>query len=316
MESYILTRSMHLGYLKETFGQGAVITFNPETRRLTIDGRHFDDYRDLEILKRQAAKKPHAPWIVPYSEEVLQDLRGGAGEAAPPVPKRASNSEGLEVVQSDEDLHETIDISDTKVSVRNQEKKEAQRQRVKDEGMEIVQGDETVEERIARLKSAKDTDLAARAERVRLMSERKASLPVVKDDSLGSVGGSKSAAMNAGQLVGGRRAEETPETVAAAAAARKAEVERNRQMVAAEQGIDPDTAGIDEATPVPATQESIIQDVANDVSEKAVQETVDMKDAEIAELKARLAALEAEKAEEVPEAPRKVKKTPVVTEEA
>jgi hypothetical protein len=307
MESYILTRSMHLGYLKETFGRGAVINFNPETRRLTIDGRSFEDYRDLEILKRQAAKKPHDPWIIQYSEEALQDIRGGAEEAAPAVPKRAANSEGMEIVQSDEDLHETIDISNTKVSRNNQEKRDAQRQKVKDEGMEIIQGDETAEERIARLKEAKDTDIAARAERVRLMSEKKADMPIVHDDSLGAMGGSKSAALNAGLPVSGKRAEEAPETVKAAAEARKAEVEMNRQKVAAEMGIDPDQAGIDEVTPAPAPAQepSVIEEVANDVGESVAQEmaadSAD-KDAEIAALKARIAQLEGG------EAPKKVKK--------
>ena len=309
MESYILTQTMHLGYLKESFGRGSVITFNPQTRKLTIDGRGFDDYRDLEILKRQAEKKPHAPWIVPYSEEVLQDIRGGASEAAPAVPKRDANGEGMEIVRSDEDMHETIDISDTKVSKVNEAKKEAQRQNVQDNGMEIVRGDETVEDRIARLKEAKPTDLAARAERVRLMSEKKAAMPVVRDDSLGSIGGSAAAAMNAGSKVGGKRAEEAPETVEAAAAARKAEIEMNRQKVAAEMGVDPDQAGIDEATPAPAPVEAPVEATATEPA-------VDPKDAEIAELKARLAALEdVQKMDKPAEAPKTVKKMPVVTQE-
>jgi hypothetical protein len=307
MESYILTRSLHLGFLKETFGKGAIINFNPTTQKLTIDGRHFDDFRDLDILKRQAQKKPHDPWIVLFSDEALQELRGGAAETAPAVPKRPANSDGLEVVQSDEDTHETIDISDTKVSARNQEKRDAQRQKVADEGMEVIQGDETVEERIARLREAKDTDISARAERVRLMSERKADMPVVHDDSLGSMGGSKSAALNAGSPVGGRRAEETPETVRAAVDARKSEVASNRKRVAAEMGIDADQAGIDEATPHPVPTEV---PEAETVAETKTQPL--SKEARIAALKAELAELEGD---EAPVAPPKARKMPVVTKE-
>lgn len=290
MESYILTKSMHLGYLKETFGRGSVLTFNQENKSLIIDGRRFDDYRDLEILKRQAAKSPHAPWIIPFTEENLQAIRGGLDQAAPAIPKRAPNGDGMEIIKSDEDMHDTIDISNTKISERNQERRDAQRQKVQDEGMEIIQGDESVEERIARLKEAKETDLAARAERVRLMSEKKASMPIVHDDSLGSISGSKSAALNAGLPVGGKRPQETPETVKAAAEARKAEIESNRQKVARDMGIDPTQAGIDEATPMPA---------------EVVSQEGDPRDAEIAALRAKLAELESGR--------QPVAKTPVVS---
>jgi hypothetical protein len=305
MESYILTQTMHLGYLKESFGRGAVIKFNPDTNKMTIDGRSFDDHRDLEILKRQALKKPHAPWVVPFSEEVLQDIRGGSVEAAPAVVKRASNGDGLAIVQSDEDTHETIDIRDTKVSARNQERKDAERQKVKTEGLEIIQGDESVEERISRLKGAKDTDIAARAERVRLMAAEKQEMPIIHDDSQG-VGDGSSAAMNAGQPVGGRRSEEAPENVSAAAEARKVEVEQNRQKTAADQGLDPDQAGIDEVTPSPAEAEPVLAEVE---TAPALAETTGGKSDRIAALKAELAKLEGE---EAPASPKKIKKTPVV----
>jgi hypothetical protein len=306
MESYILTRSMHLGHLKETFGKGAVINFDPETRRLTIDGRRFDDYRDVEILKRQAVKKPHDPWIVEYSQEMLQEIRGGSSEAEPAVPRRPANSDGMEIVQSDEDSHDTIDIRHTQVSRIANEAKEGARNRTKSQDLPVVKGDESVEERIASLKKAKDTDLAARAERVRLMGAKKASMPVVHDDSLGHAGGSKVLARNAGMPVSGRRAEETPEDVRAAVEARKKEVEMNRRRVAEEMGIDPDQAGIDEATPLPAET-----DVRIPVPVVQPEPRIDhSKEARIAALRAELAQLEGDEASE----PRKAKKMPVVKE--
>ena len=311
MESYILTRSMHLGYLKETFGRGALIQFNPETRKVIIDGRRFDDYRDVEILKRQAIKNPHDPFIIQYSEEALQDMLGESMEPEPAVPQRVPNNEGMPIVQSDEDSHDTIDISHTKVSKINQQKREADRNRTKNQDLPIVKGDESVEERIAALKEAKTTDIAARAERVRLMAGRKAEMPIVHDDSLGHASGSSSSALNAGTPVGGRRAEETPENIKAAAEARKTEVEMNRQRAADEMGIDLDQAEIDEVVPMPAAADASSEGLAEEVAESD-------KDSEIAALKARLAELEGTSPDETQEAPLaapKKAKRPVVSKE-
>jgi len=304
MESYILTRTMHFGYLKETFGRGAVIQFNPENRRVVIDGRRFDDYRDVEILKRQAMKNPDKPWIIQYSDEALVEMMGGAS-VPESIPTRAPNSEGLPIVQSDEDSHETIDISHTKVSAINNAKKEAERQRKHTGPLPVVKGDESVEERLGELKQAKDTDLSARAERVRLMGTHKAKMEVVRDDSLGSVGGSASSALNAGTPVGGRRPEETPDTVKQAAEARKSEIDMNRKRVADEMGIDPEQAGIDEVLPLPA-------ETNVEIPVPVVQPEAEMdhsKEARIAALKAELAQLEGADVQEAPEAP-KAPKTP------
>jgi len=316
MESYILTRSMHLGYLKETFGRGAVIQSDPENRKLTVEGRRFDDVRDVEILKRQAFKNPDEPWIVQYSDEALAAIRGDLDEPEPAVPARVPNGEGMPVVQSDEDSHDVIDIRHTQVSRRKREADEAARNKARSEDLPVVKGDQSVEERLAELRRAKDSDLSARAERVRLMSARKAEMPVVRDDSLGSAGGSRSAALNAGLPVGGRRAEETPEEVRAAAEARKKEVDMNRQRVAEEMGVDLDQAEIDEVTPMPADapSEGLAEEVSENLGSVSAPSGEIDKDSEIATLKARLAQLEGGEAQETP-APRKARKMPVVTKE-
>ena len=321
MESYILTRTMHLGHLKETFGKGALIQFNPETRKLIIDGRRFDDYRDVEILKRQAIKNPHNPWIIQYSEEAMLEMRGGSEEVPSAIPARAPNSEGMEIVQSDEDAHETIDIRHTQVSKINNAAKEAARNKTKNQDLPIIQGDESVEDRIARLKDAKDTDISARAERVRLMGARKASMPVVHDDSLGHVGGSNAAPLNAGMPVGGRRADEAKEETKAAADSRKREIEMNRQKVAEEMGMDLDQAGIDEVAGMTPAEVTVSAESPVPVIQPPRPESEAIaKDAEIAQLKARLAQLEdGEASVEMPEpaeepaAPKKAKKMPVVS---
>lgn len=314
MESYILTRTMHLGFLKESFGKGAVIQYYPEKSILVVDGRKFEDYRDIEILKKQAVKKPHDPWIIPYSEEARAILLGEEMETAPVVQPR-DDGDKMPVIQSDADSHEVIDIGHTKVSKISNAAKEAERNKVRSNDLPVIKGDESVEERLAELKDAKSTDLTARAERVRLMTSQKAEMPVVRDDSLGAGSGSKSAALNAGLPVGGKRAEEAPEA-SSMADARKAEVARNREKVAVELGFDLDAAGIDEATPSPTPQElSLVQEIsiAEKVisSQEPVESELDPRDAEIARLKAQLEQLEADKVQ----APPRAKKVPVIARE-
>lgn len=302
MESYILTRTMHFGFLKESFGKGAVIQYEPEASRVVIDGRKFEDYRDIEILKKQALKKPHDPWIIPYGQEARAELLAGEDDTCPVVPK---NEDGkMPIVQSDVDSHEFIDISHTKISKIANEAKEAERNRAKSGELPVIKGDESVEERVAKLKGAKTTDLGARAERVRLMNSKKAKMEIIHDDSLGSVGGSRSAALNAGLPVSGKRAEESDGEYLSKADARKAEIARNREKIAAEMGVDLDAAGVDETTPVPV----VVQENAEPVVEHVEMSS---KDAEIDELKARLARFE-----EGVDAPRKARRMPVVAKES
>jgi hypothetical protein len=331
IEKYILTRSMHLGNIKDTFGRGALIMYNSATQKVKIDGRIFDNgYKDVEILKRQAMKKPHDPWIIQYSDEAMAEIRGDRMEAEPAIPKRLPNNHGMQVVQSDEDSQPVIDISHTQVSKIKQREQEAARQKKATGDMPVVQGYQSVEDRIQELENKKNTDLSARAEKVRLMQSRKADLPIVRDDRLGSMGGSSAEAMNAGSIVGGRRPEQAPEYVDQATAARKQEVENNRNRAAQEMGVDPFEAGIDEMTHVPVDEfeEGLADEFeeglpaaapvpsTDDIELEADEPTQDEKDAEIAALKAKLAAMEADKAEKAAEepgdtAPPKAKKMPV-----
>lgn len=195
-DKFILTRTLHLGFVKDTFRAGAVIEHDEERGVLTIDGRRFNDTRDLDILQRH-------DWIVPYDEEILEELRNTKDR--PVVHKKPRPGENMAIVRSDEDLmSDPIDIRDTQVSKRNQEAKEASRNaarnRDKDRKMEVIKGDETVEERLASLKDK--TDINSISERVRLKRQR-TSMDVVRDDSLGnSTGGSVS--LNAGQSLPSR----------------------------------------------------------------------------------------------------------------
>jgi len=267
-EKFILTvkAGLHLGHIKETFGAGAVIEHDAVNGRLIIDGRKFDDTRDLDILKRQALKFPQEPWIVPFSEELMTAIRNQrAGKPAPAAKPRPG--ENMQVIKSDEDLNETIDISATQISKRNNEAKEAARQKVKTEGMPIIRGDETVQERLASLKDK--TDINSMAERVRLKRESDIKMPIVQDDSLGQGVGKNQIPLNAGQQLPSRESVEAKsEDARAQAEARKKDADARRKAVG-------------EAPPVVAGIE-----VGENESDAD-------KDSEIAALKAKIAALEA-----------------------
>lgn len=280
-ERFILTkRELHLGHIKETFGRGAVIEHDVDNKRLIIDGRKFEDTRDLDILKRQALKCPDDPWVLPYSEETLQDVLGLGSEKALPESKKDQKVGGMEVIQSDEDLQDTIDIRDTQVSKRNNEAKEEQREAVKNRdktgNMEVIRGDEGVNERLERLKGK--TDLTSIAERARLKEKQK--MAVVADDgTCGMNGGSKSSALNAGQQLTSRDdVDSRDDNVAAEKEARRREIEANREANGVE---SPEVT-----SEAPKAPESAPE------APEAGSEGVDDIDAQIAALQAKKAAMQ------------------------
>lgn len=284
-EKFVLVRKeLHLGYVKETFRAGAVIEHDEEKHVLVVDGRKFTDCRDLEVLKRQAENNPDNPWIVPWSEKAVKEAK--ASFPIPEQKRKPKPGENMKVVRSDEDLMDTdIDIRDTQVSKKNAAAKQAARDKVKTHGMEIIRGDETVEERIASLKGK--NDLTSMSERVRLKATGSAKMQVVKDDSLGSVaGGSRAAAMNAGQVIPSR-AEVEAKTAAAKAAAdarkRDADARRAKTVQEGSEAGEGDVGLLDaEKTPTGAAGAVPGASEGGEVG----------KDAEIAALKAKLAALE------------------------
>jgi hypothetical protein len=270
---------MHFGYVKETFQKGTVVVYDREARKTEIDGRKFDDYRDVEILLKQSTKST-VPWLVPYSEEELSRLTGEPVEQQLPTGMKRVE---LEIVQDDSSSHEMIDVSHTKVSEVNRQKREAAQERTKTEDLEVVKGDESPEERLSRLKTADETDISARAERVRIMQEKKAEMPIVQDDSLGVVG-SNSTAMNVGSKISGKRASEEAE---ARAAARKASAHAKRDEALAEQGLDVEEYEVLETAAQPEPKDADI----HTLKAEADDPPVDYRDAEISRLRAELEEL-------------------------
>jgi hypothetical protein len=249
-ERWILTvKELHLGYCKETFRAGAVIELDEENGRLVIDGRRFNDTRDLDVLKRQAVRTPDNPWIIPYSKEAREEI---FQLVAPPARPGLKEHQKLQVIKSDSDLNEPIDISSTKVSQVNAAKKAEAKEKVRTNGMEIIRGDETVEERLASLKSK--TDIGSIAERARLKASGAVRMNVVRDDSLGAgFGGRNNVSMNAGQHLPSREEADAkrPDAVAQAAA-RKKESELRRKNAEGSEDVSAESTSEPAATDLAA----------------------------------------------------------------
>lgn len=231
-EKYIVAaRQWNLGFIKgETVRRGNVIVVDRERNMMTIDGREFKDIRDIDIAKRQAVANPDNPLIVAFSEKALAVLKQPIAQAVPTTKKPTRTL--MEVVQSDEDTHETIDISDTQISKKTAAAKEAERRRVKGGKLEVIRGDETPAEVQARVRAA----LNRNPEQIRAeIYEQK--LPVVKDDSLGA--DSSAMPLNAGQKLPNLKTAKANEARAKAeAAARKKLSESVRSVDGAEVEMD------------------------------------------------------------------------------
>ena len=227
MSKYVLVvRQIHLGHIKETFKAGAVIEHDAKNNRLIIDGRTFNDARDLDILKHRSETHPDSPYVLPYSKEVAAEAKASFAPLVTSVKKQPVAQ--LRVIKSDADLNEEIDVRDTQISKKTAARKEEERKRVKSTKLEIVRGDQSVEERIAELKG--DNSPSAIAERARIKASRPAVLPIVQDDSLGTTVGRAQISMNAGQAL------PDPKRVAANTAAARAQAEARKADVAKARG--------------------------------------------------------------------------------
>ena len=203
----------------------------------------------------------------------------------PPVvsqQKQLRPDQQMQVIKSDQDLSEEIDIRATQVSKVAAAAKEEARNHVKNHGMEIIRGDESVEDRIASLRGK--NDLGSIAERARLKASGATRMQIVKDDSLGAgFGGKNAISMNAGQHLPSREeADARKGDAEASAAARKKEVELRRK-----------TAGLGEEDPTPAPVEVTGEATEIVDAPDATQvENANLK-SENADLKARMDRMEA-----------------------
>jgi uncharacterized protein YdaT len=172
IEKWVMTKGMHLGFIKESLSAGTVIEHNHEDRSMKADGRKFDSDKDLDILKNHG-------WVVPYSDEVVQEIieQGGASAVVKQPAPEDKKVEPMKVIQSDADLMgDDIDISHTVTANRKAAEEGGDK-------LEVIKGDESPEDRVKRLESTVPK------------------MKVVQDDSLGYSDG-KAMALNAGKSIG------------------------------------------------------------------------------------------------------------------
>src|SRR5210317_1377688 len=97
IEKWVMTKSMHLGFIRESFSAGTTIAHNVEDGSVFIEGRKFDTSKDLDILKRHG-------WVVPFSDQIVGEIKGTA--VSPDVRQSIPEDkkpDKMEIVESDED---------------------------------------------------------------------------------------------------------------------------------------------------------------------------------------------------------------------
>ena len=136
-KKYILLRGMHLGYIRESFASGTMIEKN-EDGSLTIDGKKFEVNKDLDILLKHG-------WAEPFTKKKADEIESKRTATKPQTLTKLEDKKKnpMNIVESDQDLMEEINISHTKkAKVIKDEKGKT---------LEVIKGDEPAEERVARL---------------------------------------------------------------------------------------------------------------------------------------------------------------------
>jgi len=198
VKSYVLLREMHLGYCKDTFPSGSKIEHYIDDDMLIINGRPFDDTRDLSILLRKG-------WVADFDEEVSELL---ISKHQARQPKKAT----MPIVEADQDAHPVINIRDTQVGKRAAEKREMDRGKTRAktagerraEQMQIIRGDEPAAERRKRL-LAELAELDGEAPPSQPQQEGQTmirGMSVQRDGDYGYGYGGKQSSLNAGATVG------------------------------------------------------------------------------------------------------------------
>ena len=93
VERYILDRTMHFGFLKETFRVGNVFDVDFTGKSMSVEGVKYEDVRDATICVRKG-------WLKPYSQKEKERISGI--EVSFPKAKPAK----MLIVKSDSDLME------------------------------------------------------------------------------------------------------------------------------------------------------------------------------------------------------------------
>ncbi len=156
-EKWILTRTLHMGFCKETFEKGAILELHENefgNQFIMIGARRFEKTQDLEILKRQTEKYPNDPWIIDYEENFEDQVEEESPKTicleednSAPIKLRhkADTRKHMKIVQSDVDLMENeIDISHTKNTKIQANKKAKEEDLRAARQMNVVVGQENI----------------------------------------------------------------------------------------------------------------------------------------------------------------------------
>jgi len=287
VEKMILNQRVHLGFVRDTFNAGAVLEVDEDNGLLTVDGgRKFTEVRDIPILKR-------AGMVLPFSEETHAAF---TGRPVPPFPEQIAPGkkpgQNMQVVQSDADLTEEFDISETQVAKRREEAQEAAKAKVATEGMPIIQGDESIEE-VQTRQAAEGTAPAQVSEvdqGVEVDGEGQVrGIPVVSDDDYGYEGGSAASALNAGQnLLSREEVEANTGTAKAIAESRRGEADKARAE-GQRTGSIPPLPDAPAETPQEAASDAPVED-SRDATIASLQESNQKLSGQVEELMASLKA--------------------------
>lgn len=155
MSKWIVTKGVHLGFIKQTVGVGTIIEHDTKNQNLIIDGVAYSPTKDLDILKNHGFVEKYKKT---RKDELKKVSEVAEKERDAKFKKFDLKKEKMPVVKSDADLQKEIDISHTIKKPRKAKK---------EENLEVIKMDETLQERVER----KQTEIPE--------------MPIVKDDSLG-----------------------------------------------------------------------------------------------------------------------------------
>ena len=205
VQKYIVVVPMwSLSNIRSSLKRGAVIEYDAKAKTTTIDGKTYDDVKDILIAIDIMERNPSKTIIEKYSDEKLKEVKTVVAlkqEKTKEQEETKKKPQHLVVIQSDADLMQTdIDIAHTQIGRISREAKEAERKKAKNENLEVVSSYVSPEEIVKKIHSTPRTNI-----------------PIVRDDSLSNAhsGDSSGVSLNSGSKVSGKGLN-TPESKAKA----------------------------------------------------------------------------------------------------
>ena len=204
MKKYIVVTKFHVSYDGLGMLAPGTIISRGDDGATKVGDKVVTDLSWIDRLIAGYESTGSSPFIVAYSDEMLQQIMMGVKPATLPE-KNQKNQEHMKVVKSDADLVESVDIKDTQIGKNKMNALAAERAaETKDKSgkMPIIRGDETPGERVERI--------AGRSE-----------IPIVEADSSYDAENLGGTSLNAGQVKSPKedpKTDEAPKVAAKTAA--------------------------------------------------------------------------------------------------